>query len=105
MFNNWKTERKNKRSNPNESRRRLPYLAIKLIEKVERLRQSGVNSVKTYERCAVIVPEWIGFTFFVHNGKGHIPVHINDGMIGKKLGEFSPTRSFHGHGSNRKDKK
>lgn len=64
----------------------------------------GNKVIKTWSRRSTIVPEFIGVTFAVHNGKKFIPVFVTDQMIGHKLGEFSPTRTFHGHGADKKKK-
>ena len=61
--------------------------------------------IKTWSRRSTIFPEFIGHTFAVYNGKKHIPVYITDEMIGHKLGEFAPTRTFYGHGKDKKDVK
>jgi len=73
-----------------------PYIDEKLLKKVERADQNQV--IKTWSRCCTIIPEMIGYTFGVHNGKDHIPVKITEEMIGHKLGEFSPTTKFVRHG-------
>ena len=59
--------------------------------------------IKTWSRRSTIFPEFIGHTFAVYNGKKHIPVYVTDEMIGHKLGEFAPTRTFYGHGKDKKD--
>jgi small subunit ribosomal protein S19 len=65
----------------------------------------GNKVIKTWSRRSTIVPEFIGLTFAVHNGKKFIPVYVTDNMIGMKLGEFALTRNYRGHGSDRKSKK
>jgi small subunit ribosomal protein S19 len=76
-----------------------PYIDEKLIMKVQKAQASrDKKPIKTWARAATIVPEMVGFTFAVHNGKEHIPVFIVEEMVGHKLGEFSPTRKFRGHG-------
>ncbi len=76
-----------------------PYVNKKLVKKVERLRDSGQKKViKTWDRGSSIPPEFVGYTFAVHNGKEHIPVFVTEQMVGHKLGEFSFTRRFKGHG-------
>ena len=75
-----------------------PYVDAKLMKKVGRLRQGDKTIVKTWARASTIVPEMLGFTFGVHNGKEHTPVYITEDMIGHKLGEFAPTRKFVRHG-------
>jgi len=75
-----------------------PYIDQKLIEKIKKLGAGSKTVVKTWSRSATIVPEMIGFTFGVHNGKIHIAVAVTEDMVGHKLGEFSPTRTFRSHG-------
>jgi len=82
-----------------------PYVEAKLLEKVRRAEASGDRSViKTWSRRSTVVPEMIGFTFAVHNGKKFIPVFITENMVGHKLGEFAPTRTFYSHAGDRKSK-
>jgi small subunit ribosomal protein S19 len=70
----------------------------KLMKKVVKMMESGEKKIiKTWSRRSTIVPDFIGFTFAVHNGKKFIPVYVTENMIGHKLGEFSPTRTFKGH--------
>ncbi len=77
-----------------------PYVEEKLLKKVEKMRRSGEKKpIKTWSRRSMIVPEFVGHTFAVHNGKRFIPVFITENMVGHKLGEFSPTRTFRRHGS------
>jgi len=73
-----------------------PYIDEKLLKKVEKGNQGQI--IKTWARHATVVPEMIGFTFAVHNGKDHISVKITEEMVGHKLGEFSPTTKFGRHG-------
>lgn len=76
-----------------------PYVDPKLLEKVQELnRQREKKVLKTWSRRSTIVPEFVGHTFAVHNGKKFIPVYITENMVGHKLGEFAPTRVFRGHG-------
>ncbi len=76
-----------------------PFVNPKLFEKVERQVSSGSKEpIKTWARSCTIVPEFVGFTFMVHNGKAHLKVFVTEDMVGHKLGEFSPTRTFRGHG-------
>ncbi|MBZ1356158.1 MAG: 30S ribosomal protein S19 [Candidatus Nealsonbacteria bacterium] len=75
-----------------------PYIDLKLMEKVKKLKLGDDTIVKTWARSSTITPEMIGFTFGVHNGKQHIPVLITEDMVGHKLGEFSPTTKFVRHG-------
>ena len=82
-----------------------PYIEESLWKKVDQANQTGSKKViKTWSRRSTIVPEMIGHTFAVHNGKKFIPVFITENMVGHKLGEFSPTRIFHGHSGDRKTK-
>jgi small subunit ribosomal protein S19 len=77
-----------------------------LLTKVEKLRASGRHDpIKTWSRRSVILPQFVGVTFHVYNGKKFIPVFITEDMINHKLGEFSPTRIFHGHSGDKKAKK
>ncbi|PCJ99315.1 MAG: 30S ribosomal protein S19 [Zetaproteobacteria bacterium] len=83
-----------------------PFIEKSLLKKVDEARASGKNTViKTWSRRSTILPNMIGLTFGVHNGKKFIPVLVTDQMIGHKLGEFSPTRTFYGHGADKKTKK
>ncbi len=76
-----------------------PYVEPYLLLKVERLNKSGEKRpIKTWSRRSMVVPEFIGHTFAVHNGKSHISVFITENMVGHRLGEFSPTRIFRKHG-------
>lgn len=80
-----------------------PYVGYKLMRKVDRMTGSNKKSViKTWSRSSMIIPEFVGHTFAVHNGNKFIPVYITENMVGHKLGEFSPTRNFKGHSGNRK---
>lgn len=82
-----------------------PFIDGHLIEKVRAARESGSNRViKTWSRRSTISPDMIGLTFAVHNGKQFVPVYVTEQMIGHKLGEFSPTRTFRGHAADRKGK-
>jgi len=75
-----------------------PYVDAKLLKKVAKLKSGDKTVIKTWARNCTIVPEMVGFTFGVHNGKEHLPVFIAEDMVGHKLGEFSPTRKFTRHG-------
>nr|ACQ90805.1 ribosomal protein S19 [Neglectella solitaria] len=75
-----------------------PFVAHNLLKKIEKMNAEGAKRViLTWSRASTIVPIMIGHTIAVHNGKEHIPVFITDQMVGHKLGEFSPTRTFRGH--------
>jgi small subunit ribosomal protein S19 len=83
-----------------------PFIDPSLREKVAKAKEAGSNKViKTWSRRSTIAPEMIGMTFAVHNGRQFIPVYVSEQMIGQKLGEFSPTRTFRGHAADRKAKK
>lgn len=83
-----------------------PFVDRHILKKVDDARASGKNMViKTWSRRSTILPNMVGLTFGVHNGKKFIPVVVSDQMIGHKLGEFSPTRSYPGHGADKKAKK
>ncbi len=76
-----------------------PFVDPKLFAKVEKQTMIGRKEpIKTWARACTIVPEFVGHTFMVHNGKNHIKVFVTEDMVGHKLGEFSPTRTFRGHG-------
>ena len=75
-----------------------PFVDPSLIKKVEKLKdQSNRPPIKTWSRKSTIIPEFVGFSFLIHNGKKFIPIKISEEMVGHKLGEFSPTRTFSGH--------
>jgi small subunit ribosomal protein S19 len=76
-----------------------PYISFKLSKKIDKLNAGGKKTViKTWSRASMINPEMVGHTFAVHNGNKFIPVYVTENMVGHKLGEFSPTRQFKGHG-------
>jgi small subunit ribosomal protein S19 len=75
-----------------------PYIDIKLMKKIEGKKPLETGVIKTWARASVVTPEMIGFTFGVHNGRKHLEVVVVEDMVGHRLGEFSPTRTFHKHG-------
>ncbi|MFA4818802.1 MAG: 30S ribosomal protein S19 [Patescibacteria group bacterium] len=75
-----------------------PFVDAKLLKKLARLKLGDKTVIKTWSRSSTITPEMVGFTIAVHNGRVHTPVFIIEDMVGHKLGEFSPTRKFTGHG-------
>lgn len=80
-----------------------PYVDPKLMKKVSaRIKASSKEPIKTWSRRSTIPPDFIGYTFMVHNGKAHISVFVTEEMVGHKLGEFAPTRVFKGHGGKAK---
>ena len=82
-----------------------PFVASYVFEKVEQMNSSGKKDIiKTWSRSTTILPNMIGHTFAVYNGRQFVPVYITENMVGQKLGEFSPTRSFRGHAGGKKGK-
>jgi len=80
-----------------------PYVELQLMKKVETMLSTGEKKMlKTWSRRSTITPEFIGFTFAVHNGRKFIPVYITENMVGHKLGEFAPTRTFKVHAGSEK---
>ncbi|TAJ76272.1 MAG: 30S ribosomal protein S19 [Gallionellaceae bacterium] len=80
-----------------------PFVDLHLVKKVETVRAtSDKRPVKTWSRRSTVLPEFVGLTIAVHNGKQHIPVYISENMVGHKLGEFSLTRTFKGHAADKK---
>ncbi len=83
-----------------------PFFDGYLVKKVEAVKASGRKDVvKTWSRRSTIIPQFVGVTFGVYNGQKFIPVLVNENMVGHKLGEFSPTRTYYGHGADKKSKK
>lgn len=75
-----------------------PFVADSLLSKIEKLNEKGDKQViKTWSRSSTILPDMVGHTIAVHNGKQHVPVYVSEQMVGHKLGEFAPTRTFRGH--------
>ena len=80
------------------STKKGPYVHPKLMKKVEAIQRSGIKTViRTWARASVIMPEMLGLTIAVHDGRRHVPVFITENMVGHRLGEFAPTRTFRGH--------
>jgi len=80
-----------------------PYIDARLLKKVSVMDESGKKGViKTWSRACTVIPEFVGHTFGVHNGKSHVPVFVTEDMVWHKLGEFSMTRTFRGHAGNKK---
>jgi small subunit ribosomal protein S19 len=80
-----------------------PFIDDHLLEKVESAREAGDRRVvKTWSRRSTVTPDMVGLTFAVHNGKKFIPVFVTENMVGHKLGEFSPSRTFYGHAGDKK---
>ena len=88
------------------SLKKKPYVEERLFNRIEKLNAEGKKQVlKTWSRSSTIYPEFVGHTIAVHNGMKHIPVYCTIDMIGHKLGEFAPTRTYRGHGNDKKGKK
>jgi len=84
------------------SLKKKPYVEQRLFNRVKELNESNTKKpIKTWSRASVIYPEFVGHTIAVHNGKKHIPVYCTAEMVGHKLGEFAPTRTFRGHGADK----
>ena len=87
------------------SLKKPPFVHYKLMQRVEESQESGKKSViKTWSRSSTITPDFVGLTIAVHNGNKFIPVYVTENMVGHKLGEFAPTRTFRGHADKKKKK-
>ena len=85
------------------SARKGPFVDGFLLKKAEKVRGSGRNEIiRIWSRRSTILPQFVGLTFGVYNGHKHVPVNVTEDMIGHKFGEFSPSRTFHGHGGDKK---
>ncbi|WP_416306356.1 30S ribosomal protein S19 [Neptunicella sp. SCSIO 80796] len=83
-----------------------PFIDLHLLKKVETaVEKSDKKPIKTWSRRSMIIPDMIGLTIAVHNGRQHVPVFVSDEMVGHKLGEFAPTRTYRGHVADKKAKK
>ena len=83
-----------------------PFVDGHLLKKADKVRESGRNEViKTWSRRSTILPQFVGLTFWVHNGNKFIPVSVSEEMVGHKFGEFSPTRTYYGHAADKKSKR
>ena len=86
-----------------KSSKKKPYVAPELIKRVLKLNEEGKKEVlKTWSRSSTIYPDMVGHTIAVHDGRKHIPIYVSEEMIGHKLGEFAPTRTFKGHAGDKK---
>lgn len=75
-----------------------PFVSEKLLRKVEKMNEAGDKRViRTWSRASTIFPQFVGHTIAVHDGRRHVPIYISENMVGHKLGEFAPTRTFRGH--------
>lgn len=79
-----------------------PFVDESVLKAAEKSRGVSGKVIKTWSRRSTILPDFVGLTFAVHNGKKFVPVYVNENMVGHKLGEFAPTRTFHGHGDDKK---
>jgi small subunit ribosomal protein S19 len=83
-----------------------PFVDLYLLKKAETAQEaSKASPIKTWSRRSTILPQFVGLTFSVYNGHKFIPVSVNEDMVGHKLGEFAPTRTYHGHGADKKGKR
>ena len=86
--------------------RKGPFVDGYLVRKADKTRASGrAEVIKTWSRRSTVLPQFVGLTFGVHNGIKHIPVSVSEDMVGHKFGEFSPTRTYHGHTADKKAKR
>ena len=84
------------------SSKKGPFIAERLLQKIESLNDSGSKQmIRTWSRSSTVFPEMVGHTIAVHDGRKHVPVFVNEQMVGHKLGEFAPTRTFRGHSGDR----
>ncbi len=82
-----------------------PYVQEKLLERVQKMNETGEKKIlKTWSRSSTIFPDFVGHTFAVHDGRKHVPVYVTEDMVGHKLGEFAPTRTFKGHAGSKTTK-
>ncbi len=83
-----------------------PFIEPKLLRKVEGMRDRGEKKViRTWSRASTIFPQMVGFTIAVHDGRRHVPIYVTENMVGHRLGEFAPTRTYRGHMAEKKKKK
>ena len=85
------------------SQKKGPFVDEKLFRKVQKAEEAGSREpIKTWARSCTVIPEFVGYTFLVHDGRKHVKVQMTEDMVGHKLGEFAPTRTFKGHGGGKK---
>ena len=83
-----------------------PFVELSLLKKAEAAQEAGGRApIKTWSRRSTILPQFVGLTFGVYNGNKHVPVSVSEEMVGHKFGEFSPTRTYYGHGADKKAKR
>lgn len=86
--------------------RKGPFVDLHLVKKVEEARETNSKRpIKTWSRRSMVLPDMVGLTIAVHNGRQHVPVLVSENMVGHKLGEFAPTRTYRGHAADRKAKR
>lgn len=82
-----------------------PYVQPKLLKRIQQMNEAGEKKIlKTWSRSSTIFPDFVGHTFAVHDGRKHVPVYVTEDMVGHKLGEFAPTRTFKGHAGSKTTK-
>ena len=87
------------------SSKKGPFVEERLMARIERMNAANTKQmIKTWSRTSTIFPEMVGHTIAVHDGRKHVPVFVSEAMVGHKLGEFAPTRTFHGHSGDKKSK-
>ena len=87
------------------SSKKMPFVAPKLLKRIEAMNETGKKEVlKTWSRASTIYPQMVGHTIAVHDGRKHVPIYISEEMIGHKLGEFAPTRTYKGHAGEKTSK-
>ena len=87
------------------STKKGPFVQPVLLKRVQEMNEKGEKRIlKTWSRCSTIFPEFVGHTFAVHDGRKHVPVYVTEDMVGHKLGEFAPTRTFRGHAGSKTSK-
>ena len=88
------------------SLRKGPFVDLHLMRKVESaIRSNDKRPIRTWSRRSMIVPDMVGLTIAIHNGRAHVPVFVSEEMVGHKLGEFAPTRTFRGHAADRRSRR
>ena len=88
------------------STKKGPFVQPKLLKRVKEMNEKGEKRIlKTWSRSSTIFPDFVGHTFAVHDGRKHVPVYVTEDMVGHKLGEFAPTRTFKGHAGSKTSKK
>jgi small subunit ribosomal protein S19 len=88
------------------SMKKGPFIDPKLLGKIEKLNEANKRTVvRTWSRASTIFPQMVGHTIAIHNGRQHVPIYVQENMVGHKLGEFAPTRTFRGHLAEKKKKK